>query len=456
MCVFLTISMSLIAQDEFNTDRLPIGNPDTKYDFCAVKLDKVFDTNANEIIQFDQLINKLKAYRIIMIGESHTLDKHHQVQLNIIKGLVETGSSVCLALEMFNPSQNEILNNYTSGKISEQEFLDQADYFNTWGHNYRYYKPIFDFTREHKIKMFGVNIEHDYASKIGRGGAKSLTEDDRQYLPEIDTTNVEHRFFIKVAMEGMDATMPAQFSKIYAAQSLWDAAMGDGAIKVATENPQSIVVVLAGSGHVVYNLGIGKIIKNRSDFPFASLVAIDIPDTVKESVMMKVKKSIKKKEKGDEEKSEQKKTPPMGKMPGMPAMDDAPYKIVVRSLADFLVGVAEEKQEKYPSFGFSVNEKKEKGAEIESEDMVKKEEKTEFPATGSEIKRVIPHTIAEREGLQKGDIILSIDGKDFADMTKLKQYLTFKNWGDPISFKVYRDGNEIDINFDIEYIEEEE
>ena len=416
-------------EDEFNTDRLPIGNPHTKYDFCAVKLNKILNTNTNAEVTSDQLIQSLQKFRIIMLGESHTSEQHHNMQLNVIRGLTQSGSSVCLALEMFNSSQNQVLEQYISDKMTEDEFLDQSDYFNTWGHNYRYYKPIFDYAREKKIKMYGVNIEHDYASKIGRGGVESLSPEEQEKIPEIDTSDVEHRFYFKVAMQGMDALSPAQFPRMYAAQCLWDAAMGDGVIKVAQENPGSIVVILVGSGHVAYNLGIGKIIKKRSDFPFASVIAIDVPDTLKESMMMKVKKSLKKEKKVEKPKpGKEKKMPPMAMMHGG-AMDKTPYKIVIRSLADFLWGVPELKQEKYPSFGFSVEEKDEQGFKI---------------------KRVLPETLAEEKGIQTGDIILAVDGKSFADMAQLKKYLSFENWDDDVAFKILRDDQQIEIKFKIE------
>lgn len=419
--ILLTFVVARADEDEFNTERLPIGNPQTKYDFCAVKLNKIFDTNSNTDISLDQLIQSLKKYRIVMLGESHTSEPHHKMQLEIIKGLTESGSSVCLALEMFHPSQNQVLEKYISGELTGEEFLDQSDYFNTWGHNYRYYQPIFDYAREKKIKMFGVNTERDYASKIGRGGMESLSSEEKENIPEIDTTDVEHRFYFKVAMQGMDAISPAQFPRLYAAQCLWDAAMGDGAIKVAQENPESIVAILVGSGHVAYNLGIGKIINKRSDFPFASVIAIDVPDTLKESVMMKVKKSLKKEKKEDKSDSTRvKKMPPMSMMHGG-AMEASPYKIVIRSLADFLWGVPQEKQEKYPSFGFSTEEK---------------------DGNGFKVKMVIPETLAAKKGIQKGDILLTIDGKTFSDMAHLKKYLSFKNWGDDVAFKILRDGKE--------------
>lgn len=422
-------------EDKFNTERLPIGNPKTKYDFCKVKLDRIFDTNENKQISFEQFISRLSKFQIIMLGESHTSDHHHEVQLKIIRGLVESGSSVCLALEMFNESQNEVLDQYISGDITEEEFLDQSEYFNTWGHNYRYYKPIFDYAREKKIRMYGVNIEHDYTSKIGREGITSLSQDEKENIPEIDTTNVEHRFYIKTAMEGMDAISPSQLGKIYTAQCLWDAAMGEGSIKAARENPESIVIILVGSGHVVYNLGIGNIIKKRSDFAFSSVLAVDVPDTVEESVMMKVKKSLKndnKEQKKEKEASKkEKKMPPMAMMHGG-YMDTTPYKIVIRSLADFLWGVPEEQYEKYPSFGFSVDERSEQGFKV---------------------KRVIPETIAEEQGIQKDDIILSIDSITFPDMAQLKKYLSFKNWNDNIVFKILRDDKTIEIKFKIEKME---
>ncbi len=430
--------MPLMAGEEFfNTDRLPLGNPNTKYDFCDVKLNKIVDTNADVDISEQQLIENLKQFRIVLVGETHTNENHHEVQLKVIQGLVDAGQQVSLALEMFNPAQNAALDDFVTGKINEQEFWDASDYFNVWGHNYRYYKPIFDFAREKQIKMYGVNVAHDYPSKIGREGTKSLTAEDLEKLPEIDTTDVEHRFYFKAAMEGIDATAPQRFNNLYAAQCLWDAAMGDGAIEVAQRHPEAIVVVLAGSGHVAYNLSISRIIRKRSDFPVASLIAVDVPDTVEESVMMQVKKSLDKEKAMEKPETTENKTDDDKKMVTMPhahgmhgmMMDATPHQIVVRSLADYLWGVPEITEEKYPSFGMSIREKED---------------------AGFEIKMVIPETLADEHGFKRGDIILSIDGQEFDDIGHLKRHLHFKNWGDDIQFIVLRGDNKVEIKFPVE------
>ena len=275
--MFVLTYSTFFAQD-FDTERIPIGDEARKYDFTMVKMDKILNTITNKETSFDELISELSEYRIIMIGESHTNQLHHDVQFDIIKGLKEQGKDVRLALEMYNPSQDESLAAWSSGETDSSTFMEQTGYLDSWGHNYRYYKAIFDYVREKGIPMYGVNTERKYASKIGRGGLSSLTEEERAAIPEVDTSNIEHRFYVKVALQGMDAQMPKQFLNMYPAQCLWDAAMGEGAIKVAQENPEAIVVVLAGSGHVAYNLGIGRIIKDRSDLSFASVISVDIPE----------------------------------------------------------------------------------------------------------------------------------------------------------------------------------
>lgn len=146
---------------------------------------------------------------------------------------------------------------------------------------------------------------------------------------------------------------------------------------------------------------------------------------------MKVKKNLEKDKKKEPvtDPQKEKKMPPMPMMPGTGSMEDLPHKIIVRSLADFFWGVPEEKQEKYPSFGLSVNEKKDRGFEL---------------------KRVLPESIAEEQGFQKGDIILAIDNNTFSTMNQLKKYLSLKNWNEEITFKFLREGKEVEKKFLIE------
>ena len=440
--LFLLFTTSF-AQD-FDSEKLPIGDENRKYDFCTVKLDKIFDTKASKEVSLDQMIAELKDYQIVMVGESHTNQLYHDVELEVIKGLVEAGKPVVLALEMYNPKQDEALAKWSSGNTDPNTFMEQTDFLVTWGHNYRYYKAIFDYAREKHIPIYGANIEKQYTSKIGRSGVSSLTEEEIKAIPEIDTANIEHKFLIKVLMQGMDATMPDQFNNMYPAQSLWDVAMGEGAIRTAQKHPDATVVLLAGSGHVIYNIGIGRVIQDRSSFSFASVVPVDIPQKVKDSGMMEIRKDMKK-DKEKDVKIEEKKPEMTDKKiesttkenvtekekptnpHAMMMMDETPYKIVVKSYADFIWGVKEMEQELYPAFGFSIKDSVKNGGYL--------------------VERVLPQTIAFENGLKKNDIILTIDAKTFNNSTELKKHLQFKNWDEQIAFKIKRGDENKDIIF---------
>ena len=106
-------------------------------------------------------------------------------------------------------------------------------------------------------------------------------------------------------------------------------------------------------------------------------------------------------------------------MHSMAMPDTTPSKIVVRSLADFLWGVDDhDGQSKYPSFGLTLDEKGE---------------------TGYLVKRVIPESLADEKGLQKDDILLTVDGLNFATKNELRKYLGTKNWDDTIRFELVRE-----------------
>lgn len=429
--IFLAIlAFNLVAEeDDFNVNRLPIGNSTTKYDFVAVKLNQIFDTAEKQHILPARFFEKLKSKRVVLVGESHTNNEHHQVEFQVIKGLVEAGQKVCLALEMFMPHQNQALQAYIDGKFPATDFMDSTGWYDSWGYNYRMYQPIFEYAREKKLKLYGVNIKRDYVSKVGRMGLKGLTPEELKSIPEIDTTNIEHRFLVKVYFTGSDALTPELFNTRYQAQSLWDAAMAEGIIQAANENPQATIVLLAGSGHIAYNLGIGKVIQKRSGLPYASVIAVDVPQKKQETLMETMHKH-RKTEKKDEKEKKEKMPPAMQKM--MPAVGDtSPYYIVIRSLADFLWGVPDtEDKPAYPALGVRLEEKSEKGFVLST---------------------IFPESIAGKNQLQKGDIITAIDGKDFNTLVELKKHLDTKNWDDPIQLNILRENEKKEFLFNLKW-----
>ena len=170
------------------------------------------------------------------------------------------------------------------------------------------------------------------------------------------------------------------FEGLYRAQSAWDEVMATNAARIA-QREDTRMVVLAGSGHFLYNLGLNRRVYEKTRLPFVTLVCVDIP----------------------------------------PAEEGMK---VSRSLADFVWGIPEEEHPAYPTIGLRL--KKIEGLEnlvIESD-----------PIDG----------IAKQSGFKKGDVILSVDKKPFSDINSLRMYLSQFGWNDTVHFRLLREARVMD------------
>ena len=97
--------------------------------------------------------NSLKSYDVILVGEIHTDENDHKIQLLVLKEFYKYDKKIIIGMEMFQQPFQKYLDDFVEGKISEKEFLEKTEYEKRWGFNFKYYKDILDFVRENKIKL---------------------------------------------------------------------------------------------------------------------------------------------------------------------------------------------------------------------------------------------------------------------------------------------------------------
>jgi membrane-associated protease RseP (regulator of RpoE activity) len=170
---------------------------------------------------------------------------------------------------------------------------------------------------------------------------------------------------------------------MYTAQSTWDAAMGHNAVKALREHgaPGSVMVVLVGSGHVAYGLGIQRQVVPGFEKEFGGRIAALIPVPVRDE-------------------------------------DGDPVDKVQASYADFVWGVPPEADPVWPGLGLSTG-----------------------MGEGEAARRVIFVTkgsAADKAGFQTGDLLLTFDGTPITDKEVLNRLLAGKRWGDTAVFTVKR------------------
>ena len=366
------LAAPLVAEDLLH---LPVGDPARRDRTVPVVLDAITDASDGAALTPAELASRLANARLVLVGEEHTNMDTHRVELAVIEVLQKSGRNVTIALEMFPYTEQKLLDDWVAGRLSEEEMLAAGRWYKSWGYNWLYYRDIFVFARDRKIPMLAVNAPRDVVSAVRKKGFQGLTAEEAAHIPSrIDTDSAEHLRLFKASFD--DASFHASMDEdgwkaMLAAQCTWDATMGYQAVKPVskTSDPKAVVVLLAGSGHVQYGLGIERQVRAQWPVPTASVIPVSIRDDKGKAVAT-----------------------------------------VQASYANFVWGVPAETDAIYPDAGISTR-----------------------PRTSEPLLEVIhveKDSPAADAGLKDGDVLVSLDGAPLSDREALARLMAAKRWGD--------------------------
>src|SRR5215213_2895088 len=192
----LAFAAPLSARDA--TLHLPLGDPARKGREAPLVLDAVPDTRTGALITPAELAARLGDVRLLLVGESHTDMDFHRAQLRVLEELVRSGRKVLLGLEMYPYTEQRFLDSWVEGKLTEEQFLETSRWYDAWGYNWNYYRDLFLFARDKKIRLFAVNAPRAVVEKVRKKGFESLTPEEAAHIPrDIDTGSAEHRALFK-------------------------------------------------------------------------------------------------------------------------------------------------------------------------------------------------------------------------------------------------------------------
>jgi uncharacterized iron-regulated protein len=209
---------------------------------------RIYDLRTGKEFLMSEIISELKKNRIILVGEHHTNEKHHVAQLKVVQALKKAGVRVVIGLEMFRKDSQAALDHWVGGAIDEEEF--QKIYYDNWNFPWSAYRMIFEYAREAKIPMIGLNVPRDITRQVAQKGFKSLSQEQKGQLADVTCrVDKEYMDYIKEAF-GSHGHGKLNFTYFCEAQLVWDSAMAVNALEYLEKNPDTVVVLLAGAGHV--------------------------------------------------------------------------------------------------------------------------------------------------------------------------------------------------------------
>ncbi len=212
--------------------------------------------------------------KFLLVGESHATPSHHQAQADLVRALVKRGRHVVVGMEMFTRDNQMKVYGLSSGRQTIEEFETASDWKTQWGHSFAAYRPLLEAIREHQLRIVALNVPRDWVRQASRQGFDSFEEMQKKWVPSLDLTNENHKQVFYALMGGHPPDMPG--INIYAGQVTWDTGMAKTAIDWSNDwtSKKWIMVIAAGSGHVMYGQAINYRLKQLANLESKSVVAI--------------------------------------------------------------------------------------------------------------------------------------------------------------------------------------
>ncbi len=244
---------------------------------AEISVGDIVHVATGEKIAFSQLSDSFDGARIIYVGEVHTNMESHELELQVLKEFYKrSNGNLAVGMEMFKRPHQEILDKWTNGEISEKDLLYLTDWDYEWGYDYNHYKEIMDFIRDNKIPAIALNITKEFGKTIRKKGIEDLSEEEKETLPEIDTTDVYHRKYLERILKSHGhggADMSGLFEKFYQVQCTWEDVMADSITRYLS-SPQAKgkkLLVFVGGGHIIYHFGIPKRVYRNNHLPYLTI-----------------------------------------------------------------------------------------------------------------------------------------------------------------------------------------
>ncbi|RMG34937.1 MAG: PDZ domain-containing protein [Gammaproteobacteria bacterium] len=315
---------------------------------------------------FSAILERVRKERLLYVGETHTRNADHLLQLAVFKALPPERAA--LGVEWFQARFQPVLDDFVAGRIDEAEMLRRTEYFTRWGFDYRLYRPILQYARRHHIPIIALNASRELTGAIRDKGIAGLEPEMQRQLP--DGYDYSDRAYDRILRGVFDQHRreDGDFQRFREVQLTWDETMAQHVAQYLQAHPERQLLVLAGRGHIAARHGIPNRVTRRSGVRGVVILSHD---------------------------------------PRSPARNEADYLVLDQERA-------------LPSPGMM-------GAFLDI-------------GKGIVITGFTEGSIAKAAGLEKGDRITAVDGREVKDYVAFKLAMLEKRPGDRLQVTVERKG----------------
>ena len=233
--------------------------------------ERIYDTARRSFLPAaaaKKLTSELAGRKVVVIGEVHSNPCHHHCEFEVLRALADSNNNdVVIGLECFYRQHQNALDRYVFEHKNIGTLKEETKWDTSWGYDLNYYAKLFQFAKARGIRLLGLNIPYPVAQYVGQEGLDALPDKMKGLIPAIDVDDKVHKDqfmnLIGAGSGGHGGERSDQLERMYQVQCLWEEYMSQSAADYIQKNPQTIVCVIAGLGHIVGRRGIPDRIKKK-------------------------------------------------------------------------------------------------------------------------------------------------------------------------------------------------
>ena len=228
---------------------------------------RIYDTARDVFIDESALLERLKEFRLVLVGEKHDNDEHHRIEQRILRRLVDQDTRV--VFEMMDESQQPLIGTLERGDSPEvmREKLAWPERRWPWAD----YGPLIRTVLEQDGAIVAGNIDLKRFPAL-HGGDFEWPEDDprfasRHVLDDAGQEAIREQLYVShcklIPRKSLDPMLAVQIA--------WDAAMAHAMLDTGGE-PSARSILVTGGYHTRRDLAVPAHITFRD--PEAEMVIV--------------------------------------------------------------------------------------------------------------------------------------------------------------------------------------
>ncbi|MFO1352071.1 MAG: ChaN family lipoprotein [Gammaproteobacteria bacterium] len=223
-------------------------------------LGRIFGGKPARELTAAELYERMANAQVVYLGETHSNARHHELELTVLRALLENGKRPLIGFEFFSMDQTGYLMDFTVGanRTSEETLRQKLGWGKHRDKEWNDYFPLLRTAQEHKLSAFGADLPAGIVQRLTRVGRTGLSPVEKRFLHDTAFDNTAYHKLMQDTLVHAHCGWndPVLIDRLYQTWLARNDAMATAIVDMVQAAHGQPVLVVLGSGHVRHNMGV--------------------------------------------------------------------------------------------------------------------------------------------------------------------------------------------------------